>query len=91
MNIESNQKPQRSTDNVHLEFLLGSVGRSPRRRSRAKRDSRSTPPSREGSLQVRAKERWIWATKEISRGYCLSLLMFSVTRMILIVYLFIAK
>ena len=74
MNIETAKRPLRSTDNVHLEFLLGSVRRSPaRRRSSKRNESRSTPPTPPYSLRGQeargAKDRWKWAAREISRGY----------------------
>ena len=74
MNIETTKRPLRSTDNVHLEFLLGSVRRSPaRRRSSKRNESRSTPPTPPYSLRGQeargAKDRWKWAAREISRGY----------------------
>ena len=76
MNIETTKRPLRSTDNVHLEFLLGSVRRSPaRRRSSKRNESRSTPPTPPYSLRGQeargAKDRWKWAAREISRGYYL--------------------
>ena len=64
--MNATRKSVRRSDNVQLEFLLGSVRRSPRQSTR-KSGSRSPPPSRESSV-VRAKDRWIWAAKEISQG-----------------------
>ncbi len=64
---------RQNSDNVHLDFLLGSV----RRKSKIKRKQElaskaSLPASREGTIgnySPQAKERWNRAREAISRGY----------------------
>ena len=64
----------RETDNVHLEFLLGSVRRNSRnKRSLKYKASQSTPPSLEGTLDRKsnarnarnARQRWMYAREAI--------------------------
>ena len=72
---DSNQSSGRSSDNVHLEFLLGSVHRkSQKRRGGEKFPVKSSlPASREGTIahySPGSRERWNFAREAISRGFC---------------------
>ena len=62
----------RTSENVHLEFLLGSVHRNSRKKSGNQRKSESLSASREGTIgnySPQAKQRWNRAREAISKGY----------------------
>ena len=70
----------RETDNVHLDFLLGSVRRNSSRNSKKSlkyKASQSLSPSLEGTLDrcatkatsPLARQRWLYAQQTLSKGY----------------------
>lgn len=63
---------KKSSDDVHLQFLLGSVRARENSRRKSKK-SKSTPGSRDSTIgpnhSPRAREKWYLAREAISKGY----------------------